>query len=133
MTPREVVERAHACVKRYDIAFVDWIAEDGIVEFPFAPEGMPRRVQGREALLALYAPRYQKGRESGRTIEYENVRLYETNDPEVIIIEFEAEIQGPAGKTRLPFVQVFRVRNDKIVEQRDYFDAINMAQRLKAT
>jgi ketosteroid isomerase-like protein len=133
MTPREVVERAHDCVKHYDIAFLDWIAEDGVIEFPFAPEGMPRRVQGRKALLELYAPRYQKGRESGRTIEYENVRLYETNDPEVIIIEFEAMVQGPTGTTRLPFVQVFRVRGDKIIEQRDYFDAVNMAQRLKVT
>ena len=134
MTPREVVERAHECVRRYDIAFVtEWIAEDGVIEFPFAPEGMPKRVQGRKALLELYAPRYQKGRESGRTIQYENVRLYETNDPEVVIVELEAEVRGPQGPQRLAFVQVFRVRADKIVEQRDYFDSVNMAHRLKAS
>jgi ketosteroid isomerase-like protein len=135
MTPREVFERAHALVRSYDIRYVDCFAEDGVLVFPFAPPGVPKEVRGREAIRALMAPRYDAMRAAGRKhLEYENVRVHETRDPEVVIAEFEALVTTPNGETtRRAFIHVLRVRGDAIVEHRDYFDSYAMAERLRAT
>ena len=135
MTPREVFERAHALVRSYDVGYVDCFADDGAMVFPFAPPGVPKEVRGREAIRALVAPRYEAMRAAKREpLEYENVRVHETRDPEVIIVEFEALVTTPSGETtRRAFIHVLRIRNDAIVEQRDYFDSYAMAERLRAT
>lgn len=134
MTPREVFERAHGFVRSYDLAYVDCFADDGALVFPFAPPGMPRRVQGRDAIRELLAPRYAALRAAGRRVlEYENLRIHETHDPEVIVAEFEAVVPREGGAARLSFIHVLRVRDDRIVEQRDYFDSLAMAERLRVT
>ena len=90
MTPAEVFHQAHARVREYDLAYTDWFAPDGVLELPFAPPPMPRRVQGRDAIRALLEPRYAAARAAGRRIvEYANLRIHQTTDPEVIVAEFE--------------------------------------------
>ena len=134
MTPLKVFEQAHRLVRAYDIAYVDSFAEDGVLVLPFAPPGMPRRVAGREAIRGLLEPRYRAARESGRSIrEYRNLRVHETADPEVIVFEFDASVASPDGAEteELPFIQVIRVHDDKILEQRDYFDSLAMVDRLR--
>ena len=130
MTPREVFERAHGLVRSYDIRYVECFAEDGALVFPFAPPGMPKRVEGRAAIRDLLAPRHEALRAAGRKIlEYENLRVHETHDPEVIVAEFEVDVQG----SKRAFIHVLRVRDDQILEQRDYFDSLAMAERLRLT
>lgn len=133
MTNREVFERAHGFVRSYDLRYVDCFAEDGVLVFPFAPPGFPARVQGRAAIRALLAPRYEALRASGRQIgAYENLRVHETRDPEIIVAEFETVVATPAGGSeRRAFIHVLCVRNDEIVEQRDYFDSLALAERLR--
>ena len=129
MTPREVFERAHGLVRAYDIGYVDCFADDGALVFPFAPPGMPKEVHGRDAIRALLQPRYDALRASGREIlAYENLRIHDTLDPEVIVAEFDVDVVG----TRRSFIHVLRVRDGQIVEQRDYFDSLAMAERLRA-
>ena len=133
MTPRELFERAHALVRSYDIAYVDLFADDGALVFPFAPPGLPKELRGRDAIRAMLAPRYEAMRAAKRTIEYENLRIHETHDPAVIIAEFDAIVTDPKGATtRRSFIHVLQVRDDRIVEQRDYFDSLAMAERLRA-
>jgi ketosteroid isomerase-like protein len=136
MTASEVFMRAHALVSAYDIRFVDCFAEHGVLELPFAPPPLPRRVVGREAIRALLQPRYDAARAAGRRlVEYRDLRLHETRDPEVIVAEF-AVLGVPPGAGRepqtLPFIQVYRMVGDQIVLQRDYFDSLAMAERLRA-
>ena len=135
MTPTEVFHRAHAHVRQYDIRFLDWFAHDGVLELPFAPPPMPRRTRGREALRALYQPRYDAARAAGRRIvDYLDLVIHETRDPQVIVAEFQ--VRGiPRGEGAepytLPFIQVYRVVDDRIALQRDYFDSLVMAERLR--
>lgn len=133
MTPTDVFHRAHECVREYDIAYVDWFAPDGVLELPFAPPPMPRRVEGRAAIRALLEPRYAAARAAGRRIvEYRNLRIHETRDPEVIVVEFEVGGRAADGREyALPFIHVIRVVADQIVLQRDYFDSLAMAERLR--
>src|SRR5215208_5173054 len=89
--PRQVFARLMAAVLAYDMdAQADLYAVDGILEWPFAPPGMPRHVEGREAIRGLLVPLGERAKQSGRRLrEYDAVVIHETTDPEVIIVEFD--------------------------------------------
>jgi uncharacterized protein len=137
MTPTEVFHRMHELVRAYDIRSVDCYAADGVLELPFAPPGMAKRLVGRDAIRALLAPRYEVMRATGRRIAgYRSLVVHETRDPEVIVAEFEVD-GVPRGASSelltLAFIQVFRVVDGEIALQRDYFDSYVMAERLRAS
>jgi ketosteroid isomerase-like protein len=137
MTPTDVFHRAHGFVRAYDLRYVDCFAVDGVLELPFAPPGMPKEVRGREAIRALLAPRYASAQASGRRIaDYRNIRIHETQDPHVIVAEFD--VVGWVGNMdakpfTLSFIHVLEVLDDHIVRQRDYFDSLVMAERLRVS
>lgn len=123
--PREIFSRLMAAVLDYDMdAQADLYAEDGILEWPFAPPGMPRRVEGREAIRELLVPLGERARQSGRRLrDYDHVMIHETTDPEVIIVEFDVTGESDnGGPYRLSYIQVLRVREGKIVSFRDYWN-----------
>ena len=135
-SPTAVFHRVHERVRAYDDGFLDeFFAEDGVLELPFAPAPMPKRIVGREAVRALLAPRYRALRATGQHIAgYRNVRVHETTNPEVIVAEFEAlAVPRGAGQAPraepLPFAIVYRISRGRILLQRDYFDSLAMAER----
>jgi ketosteroid isomerase-like protein len=132
-TPRDVFQRAHEYLRSYDIRYTDCFAERAVLVMPFAPPGMPRRVEGRDAIRALLEPRYRASRESGRRIfEYRDLRIHDTADPEVVVVEFEALVaQSDETVYELPFILVIRVRDGEIVEQRDDFDSFAAAEQMR--
>ena len=137
MTPADVFHRAHGFVRAYDLRYVDCFAVDGVLELPFAPPPMPKLIRGREAIRALLAPRYASAQASGRRIaDYRNIRIHETQDPHVIVAEFD--VVGSLGGANdkpfaLSFIHVIEVIDDHIVMQRDYFDSLEMAERLRVS
>jgi len=63
-TPREVFERALQSMQDVQMdVYTDLFAADAIFELPFAPPGIPRRIEGREAIRAFI----QAGADSLRT------------------------------------------------------------------
>ena len=114
--PREVVERIHRLVLDGDVeGQADLFAPDGVLEWPFAPAGVPARLEGREAIRQVLEP---IGRRTGmRSV------VHETLDPEVVVVEveLEGEVVATGDTYRLPYIQVFRVRDGAIVSFRDYF------------
>jgi ketosteroid isomerase-like protein len=124
-SPRAVLERAHAHLLHLDAdAYVAEFAEDGSMEFPFAPDGMPDAVRGREALRAMYVAAFGRMREAGRRIlALHYLSVHECADREVVVAEVEMEGEWPAKNLhyRFPYLHVARVRGGKIVTLRDYF------------
>jgi hypothetical protein len=126
MTPRQVWERAHEFVRAFDLAgFASLFREDGVLETPFAPAGMPGRIEGRENIARVLGVAAERAKAAGRRIVgYENVVVHQTIDPEVIVVEFT--LVGAAGAARTPYrsnyVQVVTVRAGQIVRFRDYID-----------
>jgi ketosteroid isomerase-like protein len=117
--PRQVVERLHRLVAEGDLeGQADLFAPDGVLEWPFAPDGVPRRIEGREAIRATFAPLGRRMRAAGRRPgAVADVVVHETRDPEVVVVELALG----GGDDPLPYVQVFRVRDGQILEFRDYF------------
>ena len=122
-TPADVLaRRRHLILSGDSDGFADLFAPDGVIELPFAGlPGMPARLEGREAireqarhLLALPL----------RLEDFEVAELYQTLDPEVVIVEMRTK--GTVTTTGKPFtatsVQILRIRDGHIVLFRDFPD-----------
>ena len=123
--PREVFARLMEAVLAYDMnAQADLYAEDGVLEWPFAPDGMPRRVEGREAIRAVLVPLGERAKASDRRpLAYRSLVVHETSNPDVIVVEFMLEGASPSGELyRIPYIQVLRARDGQIVSFRDYWN-----------
>ena len=121
---RRIVEQVLRAGREADVdAFVRLMADDGYIEWPYRPPGVPARVRGRAEIR-----RHLVAAAEGliRFAEYRDVVMHETADPEVIIVEYEA--YGTVVRTRAPFRQtviaVFRVRDGQVVSYRDYLDPL---------
>jgi uncharacterized protein len=89
VTPADVLARRHRLILSGDAdGFADLFAPDAVIEAPFAPPGAPSRLEGREAI-----------REYSRHVMASPLRLedfavadlYQTQDPEVVIVEMRAK------------------------------------------
>ncbi|MFC6084469.1 nuclear transport factor 2 family protein [Sphaerisporangium aureirubrum] len=120
-TPRELFESFQVFGADEDL-----LAEDLVVETPFAPPGRPRRWEGRDAWLAFARP-------ARATFPFElrrrGVVVHETPDPEVIVVEYElgGALPGTDHEAWAPFIGVLRARDGKVVHWREYQNAIAIA------
>jgi len=106
------------------------LAEDVVIEAPFAPPGHPRRVEGRDQVLAHYGP--QQAAFQARFEEVRNVVIHDTTDPEVIVVEYElaGTVLASGRQASAAFVGILRVREGKTVLWREYQNVLAIAQAL---
>ena len=119
-TPADVLAQRRRLILSGDAdGFADLFAPDGVIESPFAPPGAPSRLEGREAI-----------REYSRHVvaspvrleDFEMVELYQTLDPEVVIVE--VRVKATLTTTGRSFVttsiQIYRIRDGRISLFRDF-------------
>ncbi|MBL1112113.1 nuclear transport factor 2 family protein [Streptomyces sp. 110] len=119
----KVFERAKELLLGHDMmGFADLWAVDGTMEFPFAPPGRPRLLEGREAVRA-YVRDYTDHIDL-RAVAHEVVHL--TEDPGVLIVEFsmDAVAVGTGRPLRPGYVAVITVRDGEIASYRDYWNPL---------
>jgi uncharacterized protein len=120
VTPADVLaERSRLILSRDADGFADLFAPDGVIESPFAPPGVPARLEGREAI-----------REYSRHVmasplsfeDFEVAELYQTGDPEVVIVEVRAKVTlTTTGQSfAATSIQILRIREGRIVLFRDF-------------
>lgn len=128
-TPRELVEQMfHELPARDADAFVALLAPDAVFEIPFVIPGMPTRLVGRDEIRAHLAQRWSGI--SGIEVHGIYPEVYETTDPEVVLVENEVDMTVPgAERARVrTSVNVVRVRDGKVVLFRDYMDTARFAR-----
>lgn len=98
-------------------------AEDAVQEMPYAPEGFPKAVVGREALIAHYSPFPTKCEYARMT---DGIAIHQTQDPNVLVVEYQGNVKwfGKDDPYIQPYVGLFRVEGGKIKLFRQYFDSI---------
>jgi uncharacterized protein (TIGR02246 family) len=131
-TPPDVLARRRQLILDGDIdGFADLFALDGVIEAPFAPPGAPSRLEGREAIRE-----YSRHLMASplRLVDLEVIELYQTQDPEVVIVELRTK--GTITTTGRPVtatsIQVLRIREGEIVLFRDFADPRVLADVLGA-
>ncbi len=128
-TARELVDEALRLLLARDMAgFAGLWADDGILEFPFASAGCPRRLEGRDAVreyLRGYNDHVLPTAIVSRTV-------HDTADPAVVAVEFE--VDGTVVRTKLPYrmryIAVITVRDGEIAYYRDYWSPLAAAEAL---
>lgn len=120
----EQVFAAHLALIGTDIqAWSDLLAEDAVVEFPYASAlGAPTRFEGKPAIYS-----YMKNAVAQlQNWVFTNVREYQTLTPNVLWAEFHGEAIFVA--TGQPYQQDYVVRletkNGKIIYYREYWNPV---------
>ncbi|MYT03307.1 MULTISPECIES: nuclear transport factor 2 family protein [Streptomyces] len=107
-------------------AWVDLWAEDGLMEFPFAPAGRPQRLVGKEA-VAAYMRHYPDHIDLHG---FPDLRIHQTTDPQTIVVEMRGV--GRLVQTGAPFdmtyIAVVTVRDGRITSYRDYWNPLALQE-----
>ena len=118
------------CLKRDDRdRQMQLYAEDLVYEFPFATD-RPRRIEGRDAFLAVMKPLWERVRAQGVKIADIRTQVHETGDPDFIVAEFAFAVDTGGDTVDFPFVQLFWTRGGKIAAVREYFSPRARAETL---
>ncbi|MEU3712023.1 nuclear transport factor 2 family protein [Streptomyces catenulae] len=103
-------------------AWVALWAEDGLMEFPFAPDGWPRRLEGKEA-IAAYMRHYPDHID---LYDFPDLRIHQTDDPQTLV----AEMRG-VGRLResgtpfdMTYIAIVTVQEGHITSYRDYWNPL---------
>jgi len=106
--------------------FLDFFAEDAVLEYPYAPAGTPERLDGK-ASIARHATRLAPLLEFG---EMTLVAVYGSGDNVV----FEATCQGRGVETGIPYdqkyISVVTLQNKRIVRYQDYWNPLVLISAL---
>ena len=122
-TPVDVLAQRRHLILSGDIdGYADLFTPDGVIESPFAPPGAPSRLEGREAIRE-YSRHVMAS--PLRLEEYQVVELYQTQDPEVVIVEMrtKATLTTMGRSFAATSIQILRIRDGQIVLFRDFADS----------
>lgn len=104
-------------------AFANVWAENAVQDMPYAPEGFPRRVEGRDNLIQHYAEWPQV---SGAANFTDELVFYPMEDPTMVFAEWQGRVEIiPTGRIyEQRYGGVFQVEDNQIVLFREYFNPI---------
>jgi uncharacterized protein len=132
---RQTIERfLEAAVSPAPGDMADCYAERFVIEMPFAAGLAPERT---ELTREEFRARVTAGLAARRYTRAVDVRIHQTSDPEVVVVEYRLEGHRLAGRNdadaspfSLAFVMVVTVRDGLIVHSRDYSNPIDGARLL---
>ncbi|MFF4102782.1 nuclear transport factor 2 family protein [Streptomyces sp. NPDC001903] len=127
MTPAELYRHGlHLLVEKDIPGWVELWDEDGVLEFPFAPEGWPARLEGRDAVGA-YMRHYP---DHVDVHDFPDVKIHQTTAPETIVVEMRGV--GRLVQTDTPYdttyIAVVTVKDGLITSYRDYWNPLAVSQ-----
>ncbi|TCO44624.1 hypothetical protein EV646_110339 [Kribbella antiqua] len=124
-----VIDRMGASWTGEPGAWDELLADDAVIEAPFAAGG-PQRWVGREEWLAFALP--SRAQFPVRLDRFTKLAVHETLDPEVAVVEYElGGVVEPTGqRSTARFIGVLRVRDGRIAAWREYQDTYAIRQAL---
>ncbi len=120
-TRQAVVDMLTALETKDMEAFAAVWAEDAVQDMPYSPEGFPKRVSGKENLIAHYATWPENSGDADFTSQ---LRFYAMQDPEMVFVEWVGNVDivltGRVYEQR--YGGLFHVENGHIKLFREYYD-----------
>ncbi|MFC8089595.1 nuclear transport factor 2 family protein [Streptomyces sp. NPDC057301] len=103
-------------------AWVGLWADDGVMEFPFAPTGRPERLEGREA-IADYMRDYPDHIDLH---DFPDLRIHETTDAGTIVVEMRGvgRVVETGGAFDMTYIAVVTVQDGRFTSYRDYWNPL---------
>lgn len=112
-------------------SFVDMVADDVVMEFPYAPPGMVTRLESKAAIAGHL-------RNLGGMLAFDRMTepvVHRSTDPDLFVLEFTGH--GKGVETGEPYdqqyISVIRLRDGKIVHYRDYWNPLVVLRALRGS
>ncbi|WP_030246820.1 MULTISPECIES: nuclear transport factor 2 family protein [unclassified Streptomyces] len=126
-SPADVFRHSLRLLLDKDISgWVELWDDDGVMEFPFAPEGWPRRLEGKAAVLD-YMRDYPDHIDLQATPD---LTIHRTDDPATVVVEMRAV--GRLVASRAPYdmtyIAVVTVADGRFTHYRDYWNPLALPQ-----
>ncbi|WP_459648614.1 nuclear transport factor 2 family protein [Kitasatospora sp. Ki12] len=127
MTAAELYHHGLRLLLEKDVSgWVDLWDEGGVLEFPFAPQGWPTRLEGKAA-VGEYMRHYPDHIDLH---DFPEVTIHQTVAPGTIVVEMRGV--GRLVETGSPFdltyIAVVTVKDGRITSYRDYWNPLAVAQ-----
>jgi hypothetical protein len=126
-SPADVFRRSLRLLLDKNIpGWVELWAEDGLMEFPFAPRGWPARLEGKAA-VAAYIRDYPDHIDLH---DFPGMRIHETTDPATIVAEMRGvgRLVETGGPLDITYIAVVTVRDGHITSYRDYWNPLTVLE-----
>jgi ketosteroid isomerase-like protein len=126
-TTAEVFARCMEMLMTKDMpGFLELMSPECVMEFPFAPPGKARRLEGSAELREHFVENAELVQVSG----VNELTMHETTDPETIIVEFSGDgvALATGAKIDVGFIAVFTARDGLCVRYRDYWNPLTTMQ-----
>ncbi|MFI1286370.1 nuclear transport factor 2 family protein [Streptomyces sp. NPDC020858] len=121
--PADLYRRSLRLLLAKDIpGWVDLWADDGVMEFPFAPPGWPERLEGRQA-IATYMRDYPDRIDLHG---FPDVRILESTDPGTIVVEMRGvgRLVATDSPFEMTYIAVVTVQDGRFTSYRDYWNPL---------
>jgi ketosteroid isomerase-like protein len=131
MTPREMFEQMQRqWFSRPGPLTGELLADDVVIETPFAAPGRPTRVEGRQRWLAGVNPQ-----RTAIPLHFDGCTtraVHDTADPDTIVVEYDlsATNTNTGQRGTAAFIGVLTVRNGKVALWREYQNTLAIQQAL---
>lgn len=130
-TPREVFDRMRQQWLGSPGALTgEYLADDVIIELPFAPPGRPTRYEGKQSFFDFADP--ERAALPVRFDDCRTTAVHDTADPDTIVVEYE--LTGTATRTdqqhTAAFIGVLTVHDGKVTHWREYQNTMAILQAL---
>lgn len=102
--------------------------EDGVVDIPYAPEGIPRTLPGRDAIDDFY----QALPNMATAMNFANYKISALETEGEFVAEYtsDATMKDTGAPYRNTYVALVTVRDGKIARFAEYFDPIPLVEAL---
>ncbi|MEM9160533.1 MAG: antibiotic biosynthesis monooxygenase [Verrucomicrobiota bacterium] len=99
--------------------------DDAVLEFPFAPEGFPTRIESQAAI----DPYFRDALSVVNPIDYPNRVITPLTDPNACIIEFGSKLTIGEDPTvhENSYITIVRTREGKIAHFKEHYDSLKRA------
>lgn len=108
-------------------SFVEMLAEDAVMEFPFAPPGLPTRLEGRDTIA-----RYLETLAGLIAFDAIGPGRIVASTEDTAVLAFEASGQGlkTGASYEQRYLSVITTRSDLIVHYQDYWNPLPVVRAL---
>ncbi|MES9541165.1 MULTISPECIES: nuclear transport factor 2 family protein [unclassified Actinomadura] len=130
-TPREMFQRMQQRWLGHPTTFIgDLLADDVVIETPFAPLGRPTRFEGRQRFLEFAEP--QRAALPVRFDACRTLAVHDTADPNTIVVEYELTGTNTttSKQSTATFIGVLTIRDAQITLWREYQNTLAIIQAL---
>ncbi|WP_227271501.1 nuclear transport factor 2 family protein [Roseobacter weihaiensis] len=122
MATAELAERFLRALETRDVDEVMplW-NDDGVMEFPYVPEGSPSRFEGADAIRTTLASAFiQRTR-----MRFFDVTAYQAEDPDLAFVEFKGDMTLQSGAPyNNTYIAKAEARNGKLTYFKEFFNPL---------